>query len=131
MCTFKWLLLQSILTFLKFKNLGRYEKGCLLSTENNAAVNINRQPDSSFLGQHQPGCFFLLVDVVKQVFMPKLPQKLKVKKNLIQKYIFFIWSTSTTLHFASQWTVDTVDVRQHPFYNPFHHAQNFSIHKAV
>ena len=42
---------------------GRDEKGCLLSTEKKAAVDVDHRPDSSFLGRRQPDSSFLLVDV--------------------------------------------------------------------
>ena len=43
--------------------IGRDEKGCLLSTEKKAAVDVDRQPDSYFLGRLRPDSLFLLVDV--------------------------------------------------------------------
>ena len=46
-----------------YTQIGRDEKGCLLSTEKKAAVDVDRRPDSCFLGRLRPDSLFLLVDV--------------------------------------------------------------------
>ena len=107
--------------------MGRDEKGCLLSTEKNAAVDVDhyslpfstgrRRPLPFSTGRHRPACHFLLVDIdCRHRRQPSMLINIIHSSTIL---LFSTWSTLSTL-------VDAVDTAiLQPFSSCPNHGGNW------